>query len=103
MTDVADNGFVFHLAKVPVGHNVAVSGRCYDHVHTVDNTIQALNLVTVHGGLQCADRINLCNNNTCTGTAKTFGSSFADISVTADDGYFAGHHNIGCTTDRING
>lgn len=101
VADVTDDGVVLHLAH-GIGHeNSLVSGRGDEDVGLAHDVLEGANSVALHAGLESADGVDLGNvNNTAVG-AHGSGAPLSDISVSADDGLLAGHHNIRGAHDTI--
>ena len=59
VADVADDGLVFHLRHVSRGDDVVVAGRGDEDIGLVHDVFKPHDLVPLHGGLQCADGIDL--------------------------------------------
>ena len=59
VADVAHDGLVLHPAHVVGGDHVLVAGGRHEDVGRSDDVLEGGYLVTVHGRLQCADRVDL--------------------------------------------
>ena len=92
---VTNDGLVLHRAEVCFCDEVAAAGSSNDDVGFLNRVYHTLNFKTVHSCLQCADRIDLGNNNTCTGTTQGKSRTLAYIAITTYYRYFTGHHHIG--------
>ncbi len=95
MADVADDGLVFHREHVRGGDDVAIAGRRDINVAGAERAFDGVDFETFHRGLQRVDRINFRDDHARTVSAKRMRAAFADIAVTADDGDFAGEHDVG--------
>lgn len=101
VTDVADDSVVLHLAH-GLGHeDTLVTGGGDEDVGGVDDVLKGADGVTLHAGLKGADGVDLGNVNDATVGTHGGGAALSDVTVSADDGLLAGHHNIGGTHDTI--
>merc|ERR1719491_677342 len=99
--DVAHYRIVFHLLHVFQGDDVVIArGRCED-VDLSDNGIHRNDFEALHACLQSTDRIDLCDQDTCSSTPQGIGATLADVAITADKGPLAADHHICCTHDAI--
>ena len=65
VTDVADNGLVFHLRHVFDRDNIAVTRRRDKDIALLHGLFHRGHLKALHSGLQGTDRVNLCHQYTC--------------------------------------
>ena len=101
MTDVADDGLVFHLFHLPAGDHVAAAGRRDEDIPFGKDVIEGGHLVPLHGRLQGADRIDFHDDHAGAETPHGLGASLADIAVTADDHRLSGHHDVRGPFDAV--
>ena len=102
VADVADDGLMLHLGHViDLDHVVAASGSDED-VGGIDDIFQARDLVAVHGGLQCADRVDFGDDDARTLATQGIGRSLTHIAVSAHHGDLAADERVGCAVDAVN-
>ena len=101
MADIADDGAILHLPHVVERDDVGVAGRGDEDVANRGGVVHGRHLVTFHGCLQRADRIDLGDGDARTLTAQAFGAAFADIAIAADDRELAGEHDVGRALDAV--
>ena len=65
VTDVADNGLIFHLFHVLDRDDVAVSCGRHEDIALFHGLFHGRYLKTFHCGLQGADRVDLCHQYPC--------------------------------------
>src|SRR6185437_9427027 len=91
VADVTNNRLILHLEDVFQGDDVAHAERVFE----------GGDFETFHRGLEGVDGIDLSDNDTRAESTEGMGAAFADIAVTADDGDFAGDHDVGGALDAI--
>ncbi len=101
MPDIADNGLVFHLLKVLAGNNVVIAGCCNKDIANGGRVFHGYNFIAFHCGLQRADGINFCYEDSCSKAAHGLRASLAHITIAADYNRLASHHYIGCAFNAI--
>src|SRR6476646_902799 len=101
VTDVRNDGVVLHFAHVPGGDDVPVARGGHHDVHGTDDFVQNADLETVHGGLQCADRVDLGDHDPGALAAQRSCAPLADVAVSADDGDLAADHHVGCPIQAV--
>ena len=77
MADVADDGFVFHLHQVLVKDHLVIAGGGNKDVNLLHHILQTDNAVTLHGGMQIADRIHFRDTDGCTEATQGLGRILA--------------------------
>jgi hypothetical protein len=85
-----------------LNHNdVFVASCSHVDVGGGKDTLNSLDLITFHAGLEGADGVTLSDNNT--GTAGLHGSSAAltDITEAANYDLLASNHDVGCSHKTI--
>ena len=102
MSDVTNDGLVFHGQEVFACDQITATGSGYYNVCFFHGIRHFLHFKTVHRSLQGADRIDFGNDHAATGTSQRSGRTFTYITVSAYNGYFTGQHHVGSATDRIN-
>src|SRR5699024_4408940 len=101
VANVTDDCLILHGQHV-LGHDdVATTGSSDAEIGGTNDVVQTSNLVTIHGGLQCDDRINLGDNHTSALTGEGISSTLANITVTSDDGGFATDQNVGTAHNAV--
>src|SRR5699024_10459581 len=101
VANVTDDCLILHGQHV-LGHDdVATTGSSDEDIGGTNDVVQTSNLVTIHGGLQCDDRINLGDNHTSALTGEGISSTLANITVTSDDGGFATDQNVGTAHNAV--
>src|SRR5207302_2306997 len=93
VTDVTNNGLVFHLQNVFQGDDIAIAGSSDIDVSPPERLFDGGDFEAFHGGLQRIDGINFGYDDSSAETAEAVRAAFANIAVTADDGGFAGDHD----------
>ncbi len=103
MTDVAQDGLVFHAFHVLVADDMVVAGRGHEDVGLFDHVrvVEIHHPVAFHRGLQCADGINFRDPYGRSQPFERLGAALANIAVAADDCDLARDHHIGRTLDAI--
>ena len=101
VTDVADDGLIFHLVEMIHGDDIAVAGTGDVDVALVERVFHGLHLETFHSGLQSTDRVNFGNDDA--GAVGTHGlrATLTHIAVAAHHDHFAGHHHVGGALDAV--
>lgn len=101
MTDVTNDSVVFHLGHV-VSHNDALVTCCSDvDVCGLEDRFESLDLVTLHAGLERTDWIAFSDNNTCSTSFHSLGTSLTNITKSADDDLLSGDHDISSAHETI--
>mmetsp|Transcript_32455 Transcript_32455/g.84092 ORF Transcript_32455/g.84092 Transcript_32455/m.84092 type:complete len:454 (-) Transcript_32455:346-1707(-) len=101
VTNVTDDGVVLHLGHV-LGHDdVLVSGGCDKDVGERDALLEGGHLVAVHACLQRADRVDLADQGTGTGSLHGHGATLADVTESGNEGDLAGKHDVGGAHDAV--
>ena len=101
MTDVGNNSVVLHLGHVGGHDDALVSGGSDEDISGGEDVLEFLDLETFHAGLEGADGIDFANDNTGTAGLEGLSTSLTDITVSANDGFFTGDHDIGGSHETI--
>ncbi|KAJ0949046.1 hypothetical protein HanRHA438_Chr01g0034431 [Helianthus annuus] len=101
VTDVADDGIVLHLLHVRNHDDVFVTSGGDEDVSFGNYVVQGEDLESFHGGLESADGVDFCDDDTGTSLFHGGGTTLSDISVTADDSYLSSDHDIGGSHQTI--
>merc|ERR1719422_2052152 len=99
--DVADNGVVLHLEEMLADKDVLAAGGGDEDVAPGDCVLYGGHLVTLHGGLEGVDWIDLGDNDTAAEATQGLSGTLADVTVSGDEGNFAGQHNVGGALDAV--
>ena len=102
VSDITNDGFVFHLDHVIVRDHVDIAGGCYENIGLIGSPIHRYNTITFHGRLERTDGINFNDPNLGSQCAKCLSTTLAHIAVADDDRHFAGDHDVCCTLNAIN-
>lgn len=101
VTNVADDGVVWHGLKVLADENVTASGGSDKDLSLGSSLLHWHNLEARDGGLESVNRVNLGNDDTGTHGVESHGATLSDITETGDDSDLSGDHDIGGTLDTI--
>ena len=101
VTDVANDGVVWHLLEVLTDKDITASGGGNEDLTLGSGLLHWHNLEARDGGLESVDWVNLSDDDTGTHGVESHGASFSDITETGDDGDFTSDHDIGGTLDTI--
>src|SRR3954466_4004160 len=101
VTDVADDRALLHPLHVGGGDDVEVAGRRDEDVGGLDHVFEGRDLVSVHGRLQRADRVDLGDDDTSTLPAERLCAALADVAIAADDGDLAADQDVGGAVDAV--
>ena len=101
VADIADDRHVLHGAHMVDGEDVLVAGRGDEDVELRRGLVHGQHFIAVHGGLQGADRVDLGDGHAGARARQRGSGAFADVAVTGDEGFLAGHHNVRAAADRI--
>jgi len=101
MSDVSNDRVVLHLGHILDHDNLVVSSGGHENVGGLNDTLEFLNFVAFHAGLEGADGVDFSDNDTGTTVLHGGGATLADISESADDDLLSGDHDIGGTHKTI--
>jgi hypothetical protein len=101
VTDVADDGVLWHLEDVLGLDDVPATGGGDENVTLGSSLLHCGDLVTGHGSLESVDGVDLGDDNTGTVRTEGLGATLTDVTETGDDGYLAGQHDVGGTLDTV--
>ena len=102
VTDVANNGFVFHANHVVMGDHIDITGGGDENIRLVCRPIHSDHTVAFHGRLQRTNRIHFNHPNLRGQSSQGLSTAFADITVTDNHSNFACDHDIGGALDAVN-
>src|SRR5208282_6077341 len=95
MTDIANDGVVFHLGEVLGRYHVLVAGRGDEDVARRHHVLQGHDLIALHGSLERTYGVYLGYHDTRSLAPQRLNATFADVAVTTYDGHLASHHDVG--------
>src|SRR5690606_3579957 len=101
VTNVANDGLVLHTLEVLDADDVEVARGGDEDVGEINDRLQLLHFITVHRGLQRADRVDFCDDNASTLSAQRLSRALADIAVATHDGDLAADHDVSRTVDAV--
>lgn len=101
VADVADDGLVAHAFHVFDADDVAVACGGDVDVAPAEGVFDGEDAVAFHGGLKGADGVYFGDDDLCAESAEGLGAAFAYIAIAADDGDFAGDHDVGGAFDAV--
>jgi len=101
VSDVADDGVVFHFFEVATSDHIRASGGGDEDVATGDCVVHFQNFKSCHRGLQGADRVDFGDEDATAECREGLCGAFSDIAESGDDGDFSGEHDIGGAFDRV--
>ena len=101
MTDVANDGLVFHLFKMVSGDDVAVAGAGHIDVAFVEGIFHGLHLEAFHSGLECADGVDFGDDDAGAVGAHGVSAALAHIAVAAYHHHLTGDHHVGGAFDTV--
>ena len=99
--DVADDCLILHAFHLRARYDMVIAGRGHDDVGLVADLVEPDNTITFHRGLQGIDRIDFRHPDRCAKSTQRLCTAFANVAVAADNGDFAGDHDIGCAFDTV--
>ena len=101
VTDVANDGLVFHGSHVRIRDDVFVAGSRYENIALVSGVFHRHHLVAFHGGLQGVDRVNLSDPHLGAQGAQGLGRALAYVAVASHHADLAGNHDVGGALDSV--
>jgi len=101
MTNVSNDSVVLHLSHMMLHDDALVSSGGNKDISSCNNILHLLDDVSFHGSLECANWIDLSNDNSGTACFHGLGATFADITETTDDNFFTGDHDISGSHEAI--
>src|SRR6266702_5686975 len=101
VTDVADDGAIFHRTHVLDGDDVFVTGSGDEDVGAGRGVFHGHDLVALHRRLQRADRIDFGDHDAATGLAQRGGRTLADVAEARNHRDLARHHHVGTAADAV--
>ena len=101
VTDVADDGFVFHLHEVLTADDAFAAGGGDEDVATLHDVLHGGDLEAFHGSLQGVNGVDLGDDDASTHALQGVGAALADVAVSGNHGGFAGDHHVGGSLEAV--
>ena len=101
VSDVADDGLVFHRLHVLQGDDVAVARGGYEDIAFLHGLFHRRYLESLHRGLQGTDGVYLRDKHPCAVRPHRVCAAFAYVAIARHDYHLPGYHHIGGTLDAI--
>ncbi len=101
MTDVANDGLVFHGGHVFVANHVFVAGGRHKNVGFVSGVFHGHHFVAFHRRLQGVDRVDFSHPHLGAQSTQGLGRTFAHVAITGHQSHFASDHHVGRTLDGV--
>lgn len=101
MSDVADDGIVWHNLKVLTNKDITASSGGNEDLALRSSLRHRHDLEARDSSLEGVDWINLSNNNAGTHGVESHSASLSDVTETGNNGDLSCNHNIGGTLDTI--
>ena len=95
VTNVSNDGIVLHLGHMVSHDNSLISSGSDEDIGGRNNTLDFLDLESLHAGLESANWIALRDNNSGSAGFHGGGASFSDITVSEDHNLLSSDHYIG--------
>lgn len=102
VTNVANNGVVAHGLEVTANQDVTATSGGDEDLTDLSGLLHGGDLVTLDGGLESVDGVDLSNEDTSTHGVQGLGATLTNITVTGNDTDLTGDHDIGSTLDTVN-
>jgi hypothetical protein len=94
VTNVADNGIVFHLPHVTNHDDVLVSSGGAEDIGISNTVFKPQDLIAFHQSLKCTDGIDFSDNDTGTSCLHGTCASLSNITISKDDSHLSSNHHI---------
>eukprot|EP00756_Hemistasia_phaeocysticola_P040150 Hpha_TRINITY_DN16849_c2_g1::TRINITY_DN16849_c2_g1_i1::g.153624::m.153624 len=101
VANVAHNGIVLHPHKMTVAHDVVIPGGRHENMALLHHIVKSIDLITLHQGLQCVDRIDLAHDHTRPEAAQCSTASLPHVPIPRHETRLTGHHNVGGALDAV--
>merc|ERR1712232_1341110 len=101
MANVPNNSVVLHFLHVVQSDDVEVPCAGHEDINFTDNLVHRGNLKPLHARLQCADGVNLRDEDAGTTTSQSKGASLAYVTIAHDSCTLATNHHIGGPHDTV--
>ena len=83
------------------GEDVHVARCRHIDVGGSERVFDGGDLIALHRGLECVDRVNFGDDNSCAVVAKGLCGAFANVAVATHDRDLAGNHHVGGAFDAV--
>ena len=101
MSDVTNDRLILHLLHVLSPDDVEISGSRDVDVTPTESIFHGENAETFHRGLESADGIDFGHHNLRTLGPESLCTTFAHITITADDSNLARNHHVRGTLNSV--
>ncbi len=101
VADIADDRIVFHPGHMIDANHILVASGGDENICVCHDIFKSLDLIAFHQGLQGANRVDLRYDDSCTLATQGLATTFADITVTADNRDLTGKHYVGRPHDAV--
>ena len=101
VTDVGNNSVVLRLGHVLLHDDILVASGGDEDISGTDDLGELLDLESLHSSLKGANWIDLSNNNSGSARLEGESASLTNITISANNGFFTGNHNIGGSHETI--
>mmetsp|Transcript_61254 Transcript_61254/g.134677 ORF Transcript_61254/g.134677 Transcript_61254/m.134677 type:complete len:239 (-) Transcript_61254:1381-2097(-) len=101
VANVPNNGVVLHQLHVLEGDDIEVACGRDEDVDRGDDLLKRHHLEALHARLQCADRVDLGDQNPSAGPTQGERATLAHVAVAANEGTLATDHHVGGAHDAI--
>ncbi len=101
VTDVAQDRLVLHPRHVFGGDDALVARGGDDDIRLVDDVVEPGDLIALQQCLQCADRVDLRDDDARTLAGERLGRALTDVAVAADDRDLAADQHIGSPVEAV--
>ena len=97
----ANDGIILHLHEMFLCENVSASSGSDKDLSHLGSILHRNDLVAIDGGLKGVDGIYFSDNDSSALALQSLSTTFANVTITSDNSYFASNHNICGTLDTI--
>src|SRR6516165_4582319 len=101
MPDITNNSLILQYTKMFFGNQVATTGSSNYDVCFFHRISHFFHFKTIHGSLQGADGVYLGNDHATTGSTQGKCRTFAYVTITTYNRYFASEHQVSRATNSI--
>ncbi len=95
VSDIADDGLVFHPRHLIGRNDVLVARRRHEDIGPVQHRLERVDLVALHRRLQRANRIDLGDHHTAALATQRLRAPLAHFAEAADQRDLAAEHDVG--------
>jgi hypothetical protein len=101
VANVADDGILGHDAHVSTSDDIGATGCGDEDVSAGSGIVHGDDLITLHGGLESIDGVNLSDENTGTHATERVSATLSDVTISGDNGGLTSNHNVGGALDTV--